>query len=59
MPLQDLSRLSVEASQLRLAVEEARAAAEEGRKGRAALQVGYTWLTESRLAFRPEPVELD
>ncbi len=38
--LQELSRLSAEANQLRMAVEEARAAAEEGRRGRAALQVG-------------------
>jgi len=37
--LQDLSRLSVEAGQLRAAVEEARAAAEDARRGRAALQV--------------------
>lgn len=37
--LQELSRLSVEAGQLRAAVEEARVAAEEARRGRAALQV--------------------
>lgn len=40
--LQELSRLSVEANQLRMAVEEARTAAEDSRRGRLALQV--TWL---------------
>jgi hypothetical protein len=37
--LQELSRVSAEASQMRMAVEEARAAAEDGRRARAALQV--------------------